>query len=112
MAVSTLSDYFGTTLATYITANASTIGTNLGVSSTAVTNPDGLLAAIIVRAKAWLEADGTEANGTSVTGFGTDGAPSKITGSGDREYQLGYQYQVTFWIPDTTSNEVDPTKVY
>lgn len=113
MAISTLSDYFGTTLGGLINTNAATIATNLGVSTATIQNPDGCLAAIIKKTKAWLEvapANATD-NGVTVVGFGTDGAPTKVTGSGDREYQLGFQYQITFWIPDTTDQEVPPNLV-
>jgi len=113
MATSTLSDYFGTTLGGLLTTNAATIATNLGVTAATIQNPDGCLAAIVKKTKAWLEvaeANATD-NGVTVVGFGTDGAPTKVTGSGEREYQLGFQYQVTFWIPDTTSVEVPPDLV-
>lgn len=111
MATATNTDYFGSTLAGLITANAAAIGTDLGLTSGQTADPDKMLAAIIVKTKAWLAADGTTNNGTEISGFGTNGASTKVVGTGDRSTQLGYQDQITFYVPDLNAATIDPADV-
>jgi len=111
MATATLSNYFGDTLSGLVVSNAAAIGTDLGLTGTQAQDPDKLLAAVIKKTKTWLTTDGTSTNGTEISGFGTNGASSKVVGSGDRENQIGYQDQVTFYVPDLNAATIDPADV-
>ena len=113
MTVAIPSDYFGTELAGLISTNAAAIGANLSLNSVQVTDPDKLLAAIVKKTKAWLAANDatTEENGTTIAGFGTNGASSLTLGSGNRAGQIGYQDTITFYVPDLNSSVLDPAEV-
>ena len=111
MATATNTDYFGSTLSGLITANAAAIGADLSLTGAQTADPDKMLAAIVKKTKAWLTTDGTDTNGTTIAGFGTNGASSKVIGSGDRENQIGYQDSITFYTPDLNAATIDPADV-
>jgi hypothetical protein len=106
MAEATTLDYFGNALHNYFGNDATSISLDLGYADILQPDPDKFLAAIISKTKAWLDADGTEDNGTTIETFNEDGTPTKIVGTGERLGQMGYQYQITFWITDTNAPDL------
>lgn len=97
MASSNSADYFGESLATYIAANAAAIGSGLGISAEDANNPDRLLAAIVKRIAAWLQADGSSDNFTEIFGYGPGGSPNKIWDLIGRPGQMGCRYWLIYW---------------
>lgn len=97
MTSSNSADYFGESLATYIAANAAAIGSGLGISAADANNPDRLLAAIVKRIAAWLQADGSSDNFTEIFGYGPGGSPNKIWDLIGRPGQMGYRYWLIYW---------------
>lgn len=110
--VSFLGDYFGSTLAGLITANKAAIGSQLGISQNDVLNPDILLAAILLRVRAWLEADGTADNFSEVLALGANGHPSKHFGAAARSDQIGYRYWAILWQWDVNPDDIISLTIY
>ena len=87
----TLSDVFGSELATLIDTNKAAIATNLSTTQAVVVNPEALLAVIIEKAGAWFTADGDNDCGFTI------GDQSKTLGFSAHDGDVGFQRSVTFW---------------
>ena len=98
MSQPTLADLFGSSLAGLVTANASTIATDLGVTSAVVQNPEALLAVVIEKSATWLTTDADDDCGVTI------GTQSKTLGFSAHEGDVGFQRSVTFWQPDLNSS--------
>lgn len=73
--------------------------------SASVSDPDRVLAAIIKKAQAWLQADTSEDPGAEIL------TPTKSFTTRNSQQRISWLYYVSFFTPDTTAAAPDPDEV-